>query len=54
MTNFQIAWSVAGFIIGWIGIEMIGKAIHARLKIPFIFNVGCGFVGVLIAYTFVR
>lgn len=54
MTNFQIAWTIAGFIIGWIGIEFLGKAISTRLIIPWIFNLALGFVGALIAYTLTK
>lgn len=54
MNNFQIAWLVAGAIIGWFGLDVAVKTVQPRLHIPFLFNLAFAFVGGLIAYTIVR
>lgn len=43
---------IAGFVLGWVGIEMVSVFFKAR--IPYLFNLAIGLVGVLVAYTLVR
>lgn len=58
MTLFQILWIIAGFIIGWIGIDLIAALIVAlgkiKMNVPYKVNIAIGFVGALIAYTIIR
>lgn len=42
-------WTIAGAIIGWVGIDIISGAI--KCKVPILFNIGIAFVGGLTAYT---
>jgi len=44
-----IAWTIAGFIIGWVVIEIITA--FTKAKFPCVFNFALGFVGGLTAFT---
>ncbi len=46
-----ILWTIAGFILGWIIIELpvlLGK----KVNIPWVFNLALGLIGALAMYTF--
>ena len=46
----EILWTVAGSIIGWVFVEIIG--VFTKTTWPILLNVGMAFVGGLTAYTY--
>lgn len=42
-------WEIAGFVIGWIFIEL--ACVFVKVRAPLTWNFAMGAVGVLIAYT---
>ena len=44
-------WTIAGFILGWIAIEVV--AVFSKVAMPVLLNIGLGLVGALAAYTIV-
>lgn len=42
-------WEIAGFVLGWMFIELACVAVKVRA--PLLFNIAMGLVGSLIAYT---
>ena len=46
-----VLWIIAGFFIGWIGIEFAFGIF--KVPIPITFNIVVGLIGALIAYTMI-
>jgi len=46
-----VLWIIAGFFIGWIGVELLFAGIF-KVTIPLAFNIIVGFIGALAVYTY--
>lgn len=46
-----VLWIIAGFCIGWIGVELLFVGIF-KVVIPIHFNIILGLIGALTVYTY--
>ena len=49
-TKMIVLWIIAGFFIGWLGIEFAFNIF--KVSIPITFNIIAGFIGALAVYTY--
>ena len=46
-----LLWIIAGFSIGWIGIDLLFTGIF-KVPVPILYNLILGFIGALTLYTY--
>jgi hypothetical protein len=50
VSGFETCWVLVGVVLGWIGIDLVCVK-WAKQTPPVEYNIGCAFVGAVVAYT---